>query len=106
MTTQGDVSDLALSGTASRASTSEIDRRARAAVHARRAVAGSKSKSVASEAAAAEGPTVPNASDLPELPSRGPSDDEVPVPRPPQGVRDLVERVVATSPTKIEIRTL
>lgn len=98
-----DVSDLALSAAAARTSAPDSAHTS-TTLRARRALSGSKARPTApSSAPAATEPTVPGTSDLPDLPGRGPSEDEVPVPKPPQGVRAVVERTVATAPTKIKV---
>ena len=53
-------------------------------------------KKVPTAEPASVGTTVPTAGDLPDLPGRGGPDDEVPVPRPPGAVKELVDRVART----------
>ena len=102
-----DVSELALSGAAARAS-APGDRDSASIQRARRPLSARTSRPAGETATApaAGQPVVPSTSDLPALPGRNGGDDEVPVPQPPSGVRGLVEKVVVAKAPRVAVPTI
>ena len=100
------VAGSALSAAAARSAAAEMQRDASGSTqaHARSAKARSKKAASAETDPTAAETTVPSTSDLPSLPGRSGPKDEVPVPQPPSGAKQITERVTSSVATTAKVQ--
>ena len=101
-----DLSKLALSGAASRAMAPVESERTRTSLRTRRPLASRNGSHSTQPAGGAESP-VPAPSELPDLPGRGGDGDDVPTPRPPAGLKRVLDSIgEVTTPKQVSLKTL